>query len=50
MNNDLIDGQLARLLPNYQRIVIKNAGHEMFVDNAKDSNLAVLDFISDARK
>ena len=46
-NNDLIDGQLMRLLPDGKRIIIKNAGHEMFVDNSKDSNQAVLDFLKE---
>ncbi len=48
-NNDLIDRQLEELLPNGKRFIIKNAGHEMFVDNSKDSNQAVLDFISTQR-
>ena len=46
-DNDLIDAQLTRLLPNHKRVIIGNAGHEMFVDNAKDSNQAVLDFLKD---
>ncbi|CAN5580509.1 hypothetical protein BH23PSE2_BH23PSE2_10980 [soil metagenome] len=30
--NDLIDGQLERLLPNAQRVIIAEASHEMFLD------------------
>jgi non-heme chloroperoxidase len=44
-SNDLIDMQLAKLLPDSKRIIIENAGHEMFVENAKPSNQAVLDFL-----
>lgn len=44
--NDLIDGQLARLIPNNRRTIIENAGHEMFLDNAAGTNQAILDFLA----
>jgi non-heme chloroperoxidase len=44
-SNDLIDGQLSRLLPNNKRVIIENAGHEMFLDNVNGSNQAILDFL-----
>ncbi len=44
--NDLIDGHLARLLPDNERIIIENAGHEMFLDNAEGSNQAIIHFLT----
>ncbi|WP_373492846.1 alpha/beta fold hydrolase [Aquiflexum sp.] len=44
--NDLIDCKLEELLPNDIWIKIDNAGHEMFLDNSIDSNLAILAFLS----
>ncbi len=44
--NDLIDGHLAKLLPKNERIIIENAGHEMFVDNAAGSNQAIISFLT----
>ena len=44
-SNDLIDIQLSRLLPNNKRIIIENAGHEIFTDNPISTNQAVLEFL-----
>jgi non-heme chloroperoxidase len=43
--HDIIDIQLAKLLPNCKRVIIPNATHEMFVDNPKATNQAILDFL-----
>ncbi|MEX0608881.1 MAG: alpha/beta hydrolase [Balneolaceae bacterium] len=43
--NDLIDGHLAKLIPDNQRIIIEDAGHEMFMDNVEGSNKAILSYI-----
>jgi non-heme chloroperoxidase len=43
--NDLIDGKLATLLPNNKRIIIPKAGHEMFIDNIDDTNVAIKTFL-----
>lgn len=40
--NDLIDSQLSRLLPDARRVVIDDAGHEMFLDNPHDTNQAII--------
>jgi len=40
--NDLIDGYLEHLLPNAQRVVIADAGHEMFLDDPDKSARAML--------
>ncbi len=44
--NDLIDTQLEGLLPNNERNVIENAGHEMFLDNPQETNLVILNFLN----
>lgn len=44
--NDLIDGYLTKLLPDNERIIIENAGHEMFLDNAEESNQAIIRFLT----
>jgi len=42
--NDLIDGHLARLLPDAERLIIPNVSHEMFLDDRAASAAAMLDF------
>jgi non-heme chloroperoxidase len=44
--NDLIDGHLARLIPDSHRVLIGEAGHEMFMDNPDASNRAIFNFLS----
>lgn len=44
-SEDLIDGELARLLPNNKRVIIEKAGHEMFVDNPEMTNKTIIDFL-----
>jgi non-heme chloroperoxidase len=44
-SNDIIDIQLTRLIPNNKRVIIANAGHEVFIDNPKQTNAAILDFL-----
>jgi non-heme chloroperoxidase len=44
-SNDLIDKQLSVLLPNNKRVIIENAEHELFIDNPKATNQAILDFL-----
>lgn len=43
--NDMIDSRLAELLPHAGRIVIENAGHEMFLDDSAGSARAMLGFL-----
>ena len=43
--NDLIDGQVVRLIPGAERSIIENAGHEMFLDNPEASNRAIIGFL-----
>jgi non-heme chloroperoxidase len=45
--NDLIDGRLADLIPDNRRVVIEDAGHELFMDNLDGSNRAIRDFLTD---
>jgi len=45
-SNDIIDIQLTRLIPNNRRVIIANAGHEVFIDNPKQTNDAILDFLA----
>jgi pimeloyl-ACP methyl ester carboxylesterase len=44
-SGDIIDIQLTRLIPNNKRVIIANAGHEVFVDNPKQTNAAILTFL-----
>jgi len=44
-SNDLIDIRLTQLLPIYKRVIIGNAGHEIFTDNPKATNQAILEFL-----
>ena len=44
-SNDLIDIRLTQLLPINKRVIIGNAGHEIFTDNPKETNQAILDFL-----
>jgi pimeloyl-ACP methyl ester carboxylesterase len=44
-SNDLIDIRLTQLLPINKRVIIGNAGHEIFTDNPKATNQAILDFL-----
>jgi|SRR5450432_265707 non-heme chloroperoxidase len=44
-SNDIIDIQLSRLLPNNKRVIIAKAGHEVFTDNPKETNRAIIDFL-----
>ncbi len=44
-SSDIIDIQLSRLIPNNKRVIIANAGHEVFVDNPKQTNAAILAFL-----
>ena len=44
-SNDIIDIQLTRLIPNNKRVIIAHAGHEVFIDNPKQTNAAILDFL-----
>jgi pimeloyl-ACP methyl ester carboxylesterase len=43
--NDLIDAHLLELIQNSKRVLIANAGHEMFLDNAEDTNKAIINFL-----
>lgn len=43
--NEMIDCKFEELLPNGIWIKIENAGHEMFLDNATDTNRAILNFL-----
>lgn len=43
--NDLIDGHIARLSPNAERVVIPDASHEMFLDFPEETARAMLGFI-----
>lgn len=45
---DLIESRLKSLLPNNRRVIIENAGHEMFIDNPGACNAAILKFLKDA--
>jgi lactoylglutathione lyase len=45
--NDLIDGHLARLLPDVRRVIIPDASHEMFLDFPEVTARAMLDFFPD---
>lgn len=42
--NDLVDGHLARLLPNSERVIMPNVSHEMFLDDRNASASAMLGF------
>jgi non-heme chloroperoxidase len=42
--NDLVDGHLARLLPNVERVIIPDVSHEMFLDDRAASAGAMLGF------
>lgn len=42
--NDLIDGQLERLLPSVERVIVPEASHEMFLDDPAASAEAMLAF------
>lgn len=44
---DLIETRLLALLPDNKRIVIENAGHEMFIDNPDVTNDAILNFLKE---
>lgn len=44
---ELIERRLTKLLPDIHQSVIKNAGHEMFLDNPPDTNAAILNFLKD---
>ena len=44
--NDLIDNQLSELLPDSRRVIIENAGHEMFQDNPQETNRAIIGFLA----
>lgn len=44
-SNDLIDIQLSKWLPDNKRVIISNAGHEIFTDNPQDANEAILEFL-----
>ena len=44
-SNDLIDIRLTQLLPINKRVIIGNAGHEIFTDNPKATNQAILNFL-----
>jgi CubicO group peptidase (beta-lactamase class C family)/pimeloyl-ACP methyl ester carboxylesterase len=46
--NDLIDGQLERLLPDVRRVVIPEASHEMFLDFPEVTARTMLDFFRSA--
>jgi non-heme chloroperoxidase len=42
--NDLVDGHLARLLPNVERVIIPDVSHEMFLDDRAASAAAMVGF------
>ncbi|MGI9043871.1 MAG: alpha/beta fold hydrolase [Gemmatimonadaceae bacterium] len=42
--NDLIDGQLQRLLPDVERVIIPDASHEMFLDFPETTARSMLAF------
>lgn len=42
---ELIESRLVELLPHNQRLIIENAGHEMFIDNPNAVNASILNFI-----
>jgi non-heme chloroperoxidase len=44
--NDLIDGELERLLPNVRRTIIPQASHEMFLDFPETTADAMLEFFA----
>lgn len=44
--NHLIDNQLEALLPEVRRVVVPNAGHEMFLDNPEVCAHAMLEHLS----
>lgn len=47
--NDLIDAHLLELLPTARRVVIDDAGHEMFQDAPERTAMAILEFLDTQR-
>lgn len=45
--NDLIDRHLSELLSDGRRVIIDNAGHEMFQDNPVQTNRVIVSFLRD---